>query len=112
MISILLPLPPLSPLLSPAVVVTLFIDLHAAPGKQNADSHSGTSNHTNFFNDPHNLRRGLYAISSLTHLLSTLFRVPEPLLNNVICIELLNELALQTTRFCESGTSTSSQKCE
>ncbi|KAF6759573.1 cytoplasmic protein [Ephemerocybe angulata] len=73
--------------------MTVLIDLHAAPGKQNADSHSGTSNPANFFNDPHNLRRGLYAISSLTRLLSTFCASQDPPLKNIIGIELLNEPA-------------------
>lgn len=66
-------------------------DLHAAPGKQNADPHSGTSLSANFFNDPHNLRRGLYALRSLSRALQAFCATH--CLNNVIGIELVNEPA-------------------
>ena len=69
------------------------LDLHAAPGKQNADPHSGTSLSANFFNDPHNLRRGLYAITSLSRALNRFCSSQSPPLTNVIGIELLNEPA-------------------
>ncbi|KAJ2927928.1 hypothetical protein H1R20_g9164, partial [Candolleomyces eurysporus] len=80
--------------------MTVLIDLHAAPGKQNADPHSGTSNSPhNFFNDPHNLRRGLYALSSLTrNLYSFLSAQSPPITGTVIGIELVNEPAPPTDK--------------
>ncbi|KAH6880300.1 cytoplasmic protein [Coprinopsis sp. MPI-PUGE-AT-0042] len=73
--------------------ISVMLDLHAAPGKQNADAHSGTSNSPNFFNDPHNQQRTLYALTSLTtHLVSFLNSQPLPP-TNIIGIQLLNEPA-------------------
>ncbi|KAJ7221934.1 glycoside hydrolase superfamily [Mycena rebaudengoi] len=53
----------------------VLLDLHAAPGKQNKDSHAGTSNPPTFFTERRNR----------THTLD------EPTLVNIIGIELLNE---------------------
>ncbi|RXW13139.1 hypothetical protein EST38_g12715 [Candolleomyces aberdarensis] len=82
------------------IISHFLIHLHAAPGKQNADPHSGTSNSPhNFFNDPHNLRRGLYALSSLTrNLYSFLSAQSPPITGTVIGIELVNEPAPPTDK--------------
>ncbi|EAU85069.2 cytoplasmic protein [Coprinopsis cinerea okayama7 len=69
------------------------ITVQLAPGKQNADPHSGTSNPANFFHDPHNLRRGLYALQSLSMHLTSFLNSHDPPLSNVVSIELVNEPA-------------------
>ncbi|TFK19269.1 cytoplasmic protein [Coprinopsis marcescibilis] len=71
--------------------ITVLIDLHAAPGKQNNDAHSGTSDRANFFNDPHNQRRGTYALESIARSLTTFINSFDPPLDNVIGLQLLNE---------------------
>ncbi|KZT25264.1 glycoside hydrolase family 5 protein, partial [Neolentinus lepideus HHB14362 ss-1] len=61
----------------------LLVDLHSAPGKQNRDSHSGTSAPTPAFFSHHNM-------THTTHILSVLAR-NLPSLPNIVGIELLNE---------------------
>lgn len=58
-------------------------DLHAAPGSQNADSHSGTSSHKPQFLKPKNME---HTIQILSVLLRSISSFP-----NVVGIELLNE---------------------
>ncbi|KAF8968627.1 glycoside hydrolase superfamily [Flammula alnicola] len=60
--------------------IGVLIDLHAAPGKQNNDSHAGTSDKANFFNDPHNQKHTIHFTNSF-----------DPPLLNIIGIELINE---------------------
>ncbi|TFK33631.1 glycoside hydrolase superfamily [Crucibulum laeve] len=63
--------------------IGVLIDLHAAPGKQNADSHSGTSGDAAFFKSSHHQKHTMHVLRSLvTHL---------PRLPNIVGIELLNE---------------------
>ncbi|KAF8874323.1 glycoside hydrolase family 5 protein [Gymnopilus junonius] len=69
----------------------VLIDLHAAPGKQNNDSHAGTSDKANFFGDPHNQRCTVRALSSLLKHLNEFAKSCDPVLCNIIGIELLNE---------------------
>lgn len=64
------------------IVLTATLDLHAAPGSQNADSHSGTSSEANFLT-PANKKHSLEVLRILTRAIS-----PFP---NVVGIELLNE---------------------
>ncbi|KAF9556543.1 glycoside hydrolase [Agrocybe pediades] len=71
--------------------VGVLIDLHAAPGKQNNDSHAGTSDRANFFGDVHNQNCTLRVLKSLIQTLTLLLQESNPPLNNIIGIELLNE---------------------
>ncbi|KAF8956203.1 glycoside hydrolase superfamily, partial [Flammula alnicola] len=66
-------------------------DLHAAPGKQNNDSHAGTSNKANFFNDPHNEKHTIHVLRSLVNNLHQYTNSFDPSLLNIIGIELINE---------------------
>ncbi|TFK51862.1 glycoside hydrolase [Heliocybe sulcata] len=63
--------------------IGVLLDLHSAPGKQNRDSHSGTSAPTPAFFTPQNM-------AHTTHILTTLAR-HLPSLPNIVGIELLNE---------------------
>lgn len=69
----------------------VLIDLHAAPGKQNTESHSGTSNPSSFFTNERNQKRATEALCSLLAHLSKFVNLREPRLTNLIGIELLNE---------------------
>ncbi|PPQ71288.1 hypothetical protein CVT26_011938 [Gymnopilus dilepis] len=71
--------------------MSVLIDLHAAPGKQNNDAHAGTSDRANFFGDPHNQRCTLRALRSLLTNLNAFANSCDPPLCNIIGIELLNE---------------------
>jgi aryl-phospho-beta-D-glucosidase BglC (GH1 family) len=62
-------------------------DLHAAPGKQNNDAHSGTSEKPSFFNGRHNQHHTIRILQSLINHLRQL----ESTTNNIVGIELLNE---------------------
>ena len=64
----------------------LLLDLHAAPGKQNHDSHGGTSKEPEFF---HTSRHRDHTI----HVLLTLLRLISNTHPNIVGIELLNEPA-------------------
>lgn len=66
-------------------------DLHAAPGKQNADAHSGTSNEPKFFSDRHCRTHTTQILCSLAVNLAKFANSHSPPLPNVIGIELLNE---------------------
>ncbi|KAF7289449.1 Glucan 1,3-beta-glucosidase 3 [Mycena chlorophos] len=61
----------------------VLIDLHAAPGKQNADAHSGSSNAPTFFTDSGMRKRTVKVLRILATQLKSL--------PNVVGIELLNE---------------------
>ncbi|KAF7317837.1 Glucan 1,3-beta-glucosidase 3 [Mycena kentingensis (nom. inval.)] len=63
----------------------VLIDLHAAPGKQNPDSHSGSSGLPTFFTNPQNRQQTIHALRTLARQLKALDLV------NVVGIELLNE---------------------
>ncbi|KAH9836121.1 glycoside hydrolase [Rhodofomes roseus] len=69
----------------------VLIDLHAAPGKQNADAHSGSSSEPAFFTNPHNMPHTIHVLSVLLSQLIAFTRSHNPPLPNVVGIELLNE---------------------
>lgn len=66
-------------------------DLHAAPGKQNADPHSGTSSSPTFFTNPYNMSHTIHVLSALLWHLTAFARSHNPPLPNLVGIELLNE---------------------
>lgn len=67
------------------------VDLHAAPGKQNADSHSGSSSKPSFFTNTRNMKHTTHVLSVLLVHLTAFLRSHTPNLSNVIGIELINE---------------------
>ncbi|KAH8829799.1 glycoside hydrolase family 5 protein [Flagelloscypha sp. PMI_526] len=67
--------------------IGVLIDLHAAPGKQNNDNHSGTSSSPTFFSKTSNQT---HCLQILNGLIRTLTSLDHP---NLIGIELLNEPA-------------------
>ncbi|OCH93989.1 glycoside hydrolase [Obba rivulosa] len=70
----------------------VLIDLHAAPGKQNADSHSGTSSpHPAFFSKQANMKHTIHVLSTLLSHLTAFANSHSPPLTNLVGIELLNE---------------------
>jgi len=69
----------------------MFLDLHAAPGKQNDDAHAGTSDRANFFGDPHNQRRTIHALRVLVQALNAIASSKGIPIANIIGIELINE---------------------
>ncbi|KAF9450693.1 glycoside hydrolase family 5 protein [Macrolepiota fuliginosa MF-IS2] len=71
--------------------IGILIDLHAAPGKQNADSHSGTSNEPTFFSSRSNLQHATHVLTTLLTHLNQFLHTHNPPLPNLIGIELLNE---------------------
>jgi len=68
-----------------------YSDLHAAPGKQNNDAHSGTSCKANLFNDRHNQNHTIYVLRCLLTNLRKFCKSHNPPLQNLVGIELLNE---------------------
>ncbi|KAG2357817.1 glycoside hydrolase family 5 protein [Suillus spraguei] len=65
--------------------------LHAAPGKQNKDSHSGTSSPViSFFNSKFNMQLAIRALCVLVTQLIAL-RAHEPEFDNIVGVQLLNE---------------------
>jgi len=72
-------------------VAYTFLDLHAAPGKQNADSHSGTSKQPTFFSSKHNMQHTTHILSTLLSRLNQFLHSHSPPLPNLIGIELINE---------------------
>lgn len=64
-----------------------FLDLHAAPGKQNHDSHGGTSTPPTFFSKSYNQAICLKVLNALIRTLTSL-KLP-----NIVGIEVLNEPA-------------------
>ncbi|EMD32256.1 glycoside hydrolase family 5 protein [Gelatoporia subvermispora B] len=70
----------------------VLLDLHAAPGKQNADSHSGTSSpHPAFFAKQANMKHTIHVLSALLSHLTAFANSYTPPLPNLVGIELLNE---------------------
>ena len=71
--------------------VLFFSDLHAAPGKQNRDAHSGTSSPTPRFFTQINMTHTTHVLTVLLTHVTSFCRSQHPPLENVIGIELLNE---------------------
>ncbi|KAG6332793.1 hypothetical protein ID866_6295 [Astraeus odoratus] len=72
--------------------IGVLFDLHAAPGKQNRDSHSGTSSPTaSLFRNPFNLRLTTGVLRVLVSNLHSLRHHHDPQLLNVVGVEILNE---------------------
>ncbi|KAG6908319.1 hypothetical protein DXG01_005295 [Tephrocybe rancida] len=71
----------------------ILIDLHAAPGKQNNDAHSGTSDPPTFFSDKRSREHTTHVLCALLKLLKAHAASHTPPLMNLIGIELLNEPA-------------------
>ncbi|EGO04135.1 glycoside hydrolase family 5 protein [Serpula lacrymans var. lacrymans S7.3] len=72
--------------------IGVLFDLHAAPGKQNRDSHSGTSSsNPTFFQSRSNLQHGIRVLRILIRNLLTYCQSHSPPLYNVVGVELLNE---------------------
>lgn len=72
--------------------IGVLFDLHAAPGKQNEDSHSGTSSPViSFFQSRSNLQLTIRVLCMLVSALRSLRRNHDPPLSNVVGIEVLNE---------------------
>ncbi|KAF5369654.1 hypothetical protein D9615_010240 [Tricholomella constricta] len=69
----------------------VLIDLHAAPGKQNNDSHSGTSDPPTFFSDKRNRKHTIEVLCILLKALNAHAQSYNPALTNLVGIELLNE---------------------
>lgn len=66
-------------------------DLHAAPGKQNRDAHSGTSSPDIQFFTKDNMAHTTHILSVLLTHLSRFAQSQSPPLQNIVGIELLNE---------------------
>ncbi|KAI0353871.1 glycoside hydrolase [Trametes cingulata] len=73
--------------------IGVLFDLHAAPGKQNADAHSGTSSEPSFFKNPRNMAHTIQILSAFATHLTRFARSHDPPLPNLVGIELLNEPA-------------------
>ncbi|EIW78117.1 glycoside hydrolase family 5 protein [Coniophora puteana RWD-64-598 SS2] len=71
--------------------VGVLIDLHAAPGKQNRDSHSGTSLDPAFFSNARHRARTVHVLRILVSKLVELRQSNTPPIFNVVGLELLNE---------------------
>ncbi|KAI0667210.1 glycoside hydrolase [Trametes maxima] len=71
--------------------IGVLFDLHAAPGKQNADAHSGTCSEPTFFKKHENMARTIYILTTLVAHLTSFARSHDPPLPNLVGIELLNE---------------------
>ncbi|KAI0760713.1 glycoside hydrolase [Fomes fomentarius] len=71
--------------------IGVLFDLHAAPGKQNADSHSGTSGEPSFFENTTNMTHTTHILSTFVAHITSFARSQDPPLPNLIGIELLNE---------------------
>ncbi|KAF9524758.1 glycoside hydrolase superfamily [Crepidotus variabilis] len=69
----------------------VLIDLHAAPGKQNKDAHSGASGPSKFFSDANNSKKALSVLETLLNALPSIVDANETSVNNIIGIEVLNE---------------------
>ncbi|KAG5635247.1 hypothetical protein H0H81_011945 [Sphagnurus paluster] len=69
----------------------VLIDLHAAPGKQNDDSHAGTSDPPKFFSDKRSRQHTIDVLCILLKALNTHAQSHNPPLVNIVGIELLNE---------------------
>ncbi|OBZ65555.1 Glucan 1,3-beta-glucosidase 3 [Grifola frondosa] len=74
--------------------IGVLFDLHAAPGKQNRDSHSGTSaSNPAFFSERRNMPHTIHVLTALLSNLGAFSRAQTPPLPNLVGIELLNEPA-------------------
>ncbi|KAG6873003.1 hypothetical protein C0995_004135 [Termitomyces sp. Mi166 len=71
----------------------VLIDLHAAPGKQNKDAHSGTSDPPTFFSSSRCREHTTRVLCTLVKSLNAHANSHQPPLANLIGIELLNEPA-------------------
>ncbi|TCD69535.1 Glucan 1,3-beta-glucosidase 3 [Steccherinum ochraceum] len=71
--------------------IGVLIDLHAAPGKQNRDAHSGTSSPNLSFFTKHNMAHTTHVLTVLLTQLSRFAESQTPPLRNIVGIELLNE---------------------
>ncbi|KAH0826810.1 glycoside hydrolase family 5 protein [Lanmaoa asiatica] len=71
--------------------IGVLFDLHSAPGKQNQDSHSGTSSPTVLFTSRSNLELTVRVLRTLLSALRSLRAEHDPPISNIIGIELLNE---------------------
>ncbi|KAI0821809.1 glycoside hydrolase, partial [Trametes gibbosa] len=72
--------------------IGVLFDLHAAPGKQNADAHSGTSSTSPaFFADLENMARTTRILAAFVAHLTAFARAHDPPLPNLVGVELLNE---------------------
>ncbi|KAL6306461.1 glycoside hydrolase superfamily [Sparassis latifolia] len=72
--------------------IGVLFDLHAAPGKQNADSHSGTSSsNPSFFTNSYNMPHTTHILSTFLSHLTAFANSHAPPLSNLVGIELLNE---------------------
>ena len=71
-------------------LLNLLVDLHAAPGKQNRDSHSGATGEPRFFNKA-NMTHTIRVLTALITHLTAFCQSFDPPLPNLLGIELLNE---------------------
>ncbi|CAL1698881.1 unnamed protein product [Somion occarium] len=71
----------------------VLVDLHAAPGKQNRDAHSGTSSHETQFFTKSNMKHTTDVLVVLLEHLTRFAQSHDPSLHNLVGIELLNEPA-------------------
>ncbi|KAG8217035.1 glycoside hydrolase family 5 protein [Butyriboletus roseoflavus] len=71
--------------------IGVLFDLHSAPGKQNEDSHSGTSLPTVLFTTRSNLELTVRVLRTLLSAVRSLRSEHDPPIRNIIGIELLNE---------------------
>ncbi|KAI0765919.1 glycoside hydrolase [Trametes elegans] len=71
--------------------IGVLFDLHAAPGKQNADAHSGTSAEPTFFKNARYMAHTIQILTALAAHLTAFVRSHDPPLPNLVGIELLNE---------------------
>ncbi|KAG6369179.1 glycoside hydrolase superfamily [Boletus reticuloceps] len=71
--------------------IGVLLDLHSAPGKQNQDSHSGTSSSQVLFANRSNLELTIRVLRTLLSAVRSLRSEHDPPISNVIGIELLNE---------------------
>ncbi|KAL1948719.1 hypothetical protein VTO73DRAFT_10525 [Trametes versicolor] len=71
--------------------IAVLFDLHAAPGKQNADAHSGTSAHPAFFAHPANMAHTVRILAAFVAHMTAFARSHDPPLPNLVGVELLNE---------------------
>ena len=67
------------------------IDLHAAPGKQNSDAHSGTSKEPAFFGNQKNMSHAIHCLDTFVTHITNFARSHDPPLTNLVGVELLNE---------------------
>ncbi|EIN08135.1 glycoside hydrolase [Punctularia strigosozonata HHB-11173 SS5] len=71
--------------------IGVLLDLHAAPGKQNHDSHAGTSNNPKFFSNKKHMHHAVHVLEVLLSQVKAFCNSRSPPLPNVVGIELLNE---------------------